>query len=147
MREGRRWPTRRAPQARVQCTRTSLRDVRRPSDAGPRAAARLRSATGARLARQPRRTAPEPVRAVHQLVPMLVPGDATSDHAIQLRRLAHDMGLESEIFATAIHDDLHDESFLVHELPDRRLPGPVHVPDVERVPMVDLAASVRSRWR
>ena len=66
---------------------------------------------------------PDPIRAVHQLVPMLVPGDATSDHAIQLRRLAHDMGLESEIFATAIHDDLHDECFLVHELPDRRLPG------------------------
>jgi glycosyltransferase involved in cell wall biosynthesis len=71
---------------------------------------------------------PEPIRtesikAVHQLVPMLVPGDATSDHAIQLRRLAHGMGLESEIFATAIHDDLRDESFLVHELPDRRLPG------------------------
>ena len=65
----------------------------------------------------------EPIRALHQLVPMLVPGDATSDHAIQLRHLAHDMGLESEIFATAIHDDLRHEAFLVHELPDRRLPG------------------------
>ena len=70
---------------------------------------------------------PEPIRAIHQLVPMLVPGDATSDHAIQIRRLAHDMGLESEIFAIAIHDDLRDESFLVHELPDRRLPATVFI--------------------
>ncbi|MFZ0665897.1 MAG: glycosyltransferase [Acidimicrobiales bacterium] len=66
---------------------------------------------------------PEHVRAIHQLVPMLVPGDATSEHAIELRRLLHDMGLESEIFATAIDDSLHSEAILMHELPDRRLPG------------------------
>jgi glycosyltransferase involved in cell wall biosynthesis len=71
---------------------------------------------------------------------MLVPGDATSDHAIQLRRLAHDMGLDSEIFATAIHDDLRDQSFLVHELPDRRLPATSFIYQMSSgSPMVDLA--------
>jgi len=83
---------------------------------------------------------PEPVRAIHQLVPMLVPGDATSDHAIQLRKLAHDMGLDSEIFATAIHDDLHAEGMLIHELPDRTLPGTLFVYQMSSgSPMVELA--------
>jgi glycosyltransferase involved in cell wall biosynthesis len=92
------------------------------------------------LAQLHRTAGPEPVRAIHQLVPMLVPGDATSDHAIQLRRLAHDMGLDSEIFATAIHDDLRDESFLVHELPDRRLPATSFIYQMSSgSPMVDLA--------
>lgn len=92
-------------------------------------------------AHDPRRVnGPEPVRAIHQLVPMLVPGDATSDHAIQFRRLIHDMGLESEIFATAVHDDLREESFLVHELPDRRLPSTLFVYQMSSgSEMVDLA--------
>ena len=98
------------------------------------------SAGGVRLARRLAGTGPEPVRAVHQLVPMLVPGDATSEHAIQLRRLVHDMGLESEIFAAAIHDSLHDEGMLIHELPDRRLPGTLFVYQMSSgSPMVETA--------
>ena len=98
------------------------------------------SAGGTRLARQLAGRGPEPVRAVHQLVPMLVPGDATSQHAIQLRRLLHDMGLESEIFAAAIHDSLHDDGMLVHELPERRLPGTLLVYQMSSgSPMVETA--------
>jgi glycosyltransferase involved in cell wall biosynthesis len=98
------------------------------------------SAEGARLARQLARTGPEQVKAVHQLVPMLVPGDATSDHAIQLRRLLHDMGLESEIFAAAIHDSLHEEGMLIGELPDRTLPGTLFVYQMSSgSPMVETA--------
>jgi L-malate glycosyltransferase len=54
---------------------------------------------------------------------MIVPGDATSEHAVELRKLVRDMGLESEIFASAIDDSLHSEAMLVHELPDRPLPA------------------------
>ncbi|MGO9341765.1 MAG: glycosyltransferase family 4 protein, partial [Acidimicrobiales bacterium] len=98
------------------------------------------SAEGVRLARQLARTGPEPVRAIHQLVPMLVPGDATSDHAIQLRRLVRDMGLESEIFAAAIHDSLHEEGMLIGELPDRTLPGTLFVYQMSSgSPMVETA--------
>lgn len=80
-----------------------------------------------------------PIGAVHQLVPMLVPGDATSDHAIALRRLLHDMGLESEIFASAIHDDLHAEAVLLHRLPDATLPGTLFVYQMSSAsPMADL---------
>ena len=102
------------------------------------------SAGGAKLARNSAGTGPEPIRAVHQLVPMLVPGDATSDHAIQLRRLVHDMGLESEIFASAIHDSLHDEGILVSELPDRTLPGTLFVHQMSSgSPMVETALQRR----
>ena len=98
------------------------------------------SAGGVRVARHLSGLGPEAVRAVHQLVPMLVPGDATSDHAIQLRRLVHDMGLESEIFAAAIHDSLHDEGMLIHELPDRTLPGTLLVYQMSSgSPMVETA--------
>ncbi len=98
------------------------------------------SAEGIKIARRLAGAGPEPVRAVHQLVPMLVPGDATSDHAIQLRRLVHDMGLESEIFAAAIHDSLHDQGMLVHELPDRTLPGTLLVYQMSSgSPMVETA--------
>jgi glycosyltransferase involved in cell wall biosynthesis len=88
----------------------------------------------------------QPVRAIHQLVPILVPGDATSQHAIQLRRVLHEMGLESEIFATAIDDELHDEGLLLHELPDRKLPGTVLVYQMSSgSPMVEVAAARKER--
>jgi glycosyltransferase involved in cell wall biosynthesis len=86
------------------------------------------------------------VRAVHQLVPMLVRGDATSQHAIQLREVLQEMGLESEIFASAIDDELHDQGLLIHELPDRKLPGTVLVYQMSSgSPMVEFAAARKER--
>jgi glycosyltransferase involved in cell wall biosynthesis len=86
------------------------------------------------------------VRAVHQLVPMLVRGDATSQHAIQLREVLQGMGLESEIFASAIDDELHDQGLLIHELPDRRLPETVLVYQMSSgSPMIELAAARTER--
>ena len=119
--------------------RSAMRSLRGPERqfAAPTVAI---SAGGVRLARRVAGRGPEPVRAVHQLVPMLVPGDATSDHAIQLRRLVRDMGFESEIFAAAIHDSLHDEGMLIRELPDRRLPGTLFVYQMSSgSPMVETA--------
>ncbi len=64
--------------------------------------------------------------AVHQLVPSVVPGDATTNHTLQLQRLLRDRGHPSEVFATAVHPDLEHRVRLLHELrgpsrPDRFL--------------------------
>jgi len=40
---------------------------------------------------------------VHQFVPSLHPGDATTQHALELRRLLQDMGIASDIFCTHVH--------------------------------------------
>jgi len=54
--------------------------------------------------------------AVHQLVPSLVPGDATAGHTLQLQGLLRDLGFDSEIYALAIHPDLEARARLVEEL-------------------------------
>jgi glycosyltransferase involved in cell wall biosynthesis len=60
--------------------------------------------------------------AVHQLVPSVVPGDATTGHTLQVQRLLRDIGFESEVYALAVHPDLEDRVQLIEELrgPTRR---------------------------
>ena len=60
--------------------------------------------------------------AMHQVVPVLLPGDATSDHSLQLQRLLLDMGFESEIFVQAVHPSLADRARLLGEIPTSRQP-------------------------
>jgi glycosyltransferase involved in cell wall biosynthesis len=40
---------------------------------------------------------------VHQVVPVLLPGDATTEHTFQLQRLLLEMGIQSEVLADGIH--------------------------------------------
>jgi len=42
-------------------------------------------------------------RSLHQLIPVLDPGDAASDHTLQVQRLLRDRGFESEVFADTTH--------------------------------------------
>ncbi len=60
--------------------------------------------------------------AVHQLVPSVVPGDATTGHTLQFRRLLRDLGHDSDIYALTVHPELEDDVHLIHELagPTRR---------------------------
>jgi glycosyltransferase involved in cell wall biosynthesis len=53
---------------------------------------------------------------VHQLVPSVVPGDATTSHSLQLKKLLEEEGYHSEIYATAVHPQLEDQVRLVGEL-------------------------------
>jgi len=59
---------------------------------------------------------------VHQLVPSVVPGDATTAHTLQVQGVLRDLGFESEIYATAVHHALEGRVRLLHELrgPSRR---------------------------
>ncbi len=59
---------------------------------------------------------------VHQLVPSVVPGDATTAHTLEVQRLLVDLGYRSEIYALAVHESLEDRVQLVEELrgPSRR---------------------------
>jgi len=59
---------------------------------------------------------------VHQLVPSVVPGDATTAHTLQLQLLLRDLGYDSEVFALAIHPRLEHRARLIEELrgPSRR---------------------------
>ena len=45
---------------------------------------------------------------VHQFLPAIAPHDAISAHALQIRRLLHDLGVESDIFAADVHPRLRD---------------------------------------
>lgn len=58
--------------------------------------------------------------AVHQLVPSMIPHDATADHTLQVQRALRDAGYESDIFALAVHPSLEDRVRLAHELPGGR---------------------------
>lgn len=60
--------------------------------------------------------------AVHQLVPSVNPGDATTGHTLQVQRALHEAGYESEIYALAVHPELGGRVRLVGELhgPSRR---------------------------
>jgi len=53
---------------------------------------------------------------VHQLVPSVVPGDATTAHTLQVQRLLRDLGYHSEIYALAVHAELEDRVKLIEEL-------------------------------
>lgn len=61
--------------------------------------------------------------AVHQLVPSVVPYDATSGHTLQVQRALRDAGFESEIFALAVHRDYEGRVHLVHQLEGASPPG------------------------
>jgi glycosyltransferase involved in cell wall biosynthesis len=54
--------------------------------------------------------------AVHQLVPSLVPGDATAGHTLQMQGLLRDLGYDSEIYTLAVHPALEKRAKLVEEL-------------------------------
>ena len=53
---------------------------------------------------------------VNQLVPSVVPGDATTTHTLQLKRLLEARGHRCEIYALAVHPQLEDEVRLIGEL-------------------------------
>jgi L-malate glycosyltransferase len=55
-------------------------------------------------------------QTVNQLVPSVVPGDATTGHTLQLQRLLQDLGYESEVYAFAVHPQLEDRVRLIGEL-------------------------------
>jgi L-malate glycosyltransferase len=58
------------------------------------------------------------VHAVHQLIPVLARADATSAHTLEVRRLLHDLGYESEVYVEDADPSL---AGLAH--PHRALPG------------------------
>jgi L-malate glycosyltransferase len=60
---------------------------------------------------------------IHQFVPALLPGDATGQHTLEIRRLVQEMGLESEIYAEAVHPDLEGEGRHFTDYPRRRAHG------------------------
>jgi L-malate glycosyltransferase len=55
-------------------------------------------------------------QTVNQLVPSVVPGDATTSHTLQLKRLLEDLGYNSEVYALAVHPKLEDRVRLIGEL-------------------------------
>ncbi len=54
--------------------------------------------------------------SVHQLVPSVVPGDATTNHTLEVQRVLRNMGCHSEIFATAVHPRLQGRVRLLDEI-------------------------------
>jgi len=56
------------------------------------------------------------VNSVHQLVPSVVPGDATTGHTLRVQQALRSAGYESEIFALAVHPALESRVRLVREL-------------------------------
>jgi L-malate glycosyltransferase len=58
------------------------------------------------------------VHAVHQLIPVLARHDATSAHTLEVRRLLHDLGYESEVYVEEA-----DPSLAAVARPYRELPG------------------------
>ncbi|HET9732494.1 MAG TPA: glycosyltransferase [Acidimicrobiales bacterium] len=61
------------------------------------------------------RADPGSVTAVHQFVPVLLPGDATGNHTLQVRDALRAAGLESEIFVEAVPPELEHEVHLFGE--------------------------------
>lgn len=59
------------------------------------------------------------LRAAHQAMPALSPGDGIGNYALRLRSILRDLGLDSEIFARSIHPTLRSEAHNVEELPAR----------------------------
>lgn len=53
---------------------------------------------------------------VHQLVPSMVPFDATAGHTLQVQQALRQAGYRSEIYALAVHPALEDRVRLAHEL-------------------------------
>lgn len=62
---------------------------------------------------------------VHQFVPALLPGDATGQHTLEIRRVVQEMGLDSDIYAEAVHSALDGEARHFTDYPRRRAEGDV----------------------
>lgn len=54
--------------------------------------------------------------SVHQLVPSVIPGDATTGHTLQVQRALRDDGFDSEIYALAVHPTLEARVHLADRL-------------------------------
>jgi glycosyltransferase involved in cell wall biosynthesis len=65
------------------------------------------------------------VSGVHQFVPALLPGDATGQHTLEVRNVVRGLGLESDIYAEALHPDLAGEGSHFTEYSRRRARGDV----------------------
>ena len=63
------------------------------------------------------------LRAAHQALPALSPGDGIGNYALRLRDVLRSLGLRSEIFAGSIHPTLRDQAHPIAELPTRVDPG------------------------
>lgn len=59
------------------------------------------------------------MKALHQLVPVLRPGDAVSAHALQVQALLREVGVESDIFVEDAHPDLRSRARLLADFPSR----------------------------
>ena len=56
------------------------------------------------------------LRAAHQAMPALSPGDGIGTYALRLRDVLRSLGLRSEIFAGSIHPTLRDQAHSITEL-------------------------------
>ena len=57
------------------------------------------------------------VRAVHQFLPALMPGDASGIHALEAQSALREAGFESEIFCEAVHHELEGRGRHFSEFP------------------------------
>jgi len=62
------------------------------------------------------------LRAAHQALPALSPGDGIGNYALRLRQVLRELGLRSEIFAGSLHPSLRGEALPVEELARRVAP-------------------------
>jgi glycosyltransferase involved in cell wall biosynthesis len=63
------------------------------------------------------------LRAAHQAMPALSPGDGIGNYALRLRAVLRGLGLRSEIFAGSIHPTLRDQAHPIAHLAARIDPG------------------------
>ena len=63
------------------------------------------------------------LRAAHQVVPTLLPGDGVGNYALALRGILRELGLASEILAGNIHPALRDEAHSMDDLDRLVAPG------------------------
>lgn len=59
------------------------------------------------------------LRAAHQALPALSPGDGIGNYAVRLRAVLRGLGLRSEIFAGSLHPSLRGEALPVEEMARR----------------------------
>lgn len=76
--------------------------------------------------------------AVHQLVPSMGPGDATSQHTLLVQRALRMAGLDSEIYALAVHPALAHRVHLADRLPPSRTTGHLLYQVASVSPLADL---------
>ena len=52
------------------------------------------------------------MKAIHQFLPTLYPGDAVGNHTLEAQRLLHGLGLESEVYAQTVHHTVEGKAQL-----------------------------------